>query len=75
MAPGRQGGLGMESGAIAPLSEEAVQRQIDEWRQINLDAEMHAMRTKMQMMARFSASSLTKQVLGAPLRSTNGETD
>ena len=66
-------GLGMESGAIAPLSEGAVQSQIDEWRQINLDAEVQAMRTKMQMMARFSAKSLTGKVLRQQPKAVNAD--
>ena len=34
----------------------------NQWRQINLDAEVHAMQTKMAMLSRFSANSLSRSV-------------
>jgi len=57
-----ESGLGMDRGQILPLSENHIQGQIDEWRQINLDAEVHAMQTKMAMLSRFSANSLSRSV-------------
>jgi|EP01047_Picozoa_sp_COSAG01_P018094 hypothetical protein len=49
-------------GKVQPLSQEQIQGQVDEWNELQRQAHVRAMQTKLRMLSQFSASSLSESV-------------
>jgi predicted outer membrane repeat protein len=51
-------GIGTQPGDVTPLSTGEIDDQVEVWQRANRDAEVHALKTKMLMLGRFSAATL-----------------
>lgn len=50
--------LGLDSGGVKQLSHGEIDDQVEIWQRANRDAEVHALKTKMLMLGKFSAATL-----------------